>query len=97
MDAVTQRRLPIITADAAFKPGMDSFQQVSTQQNAAPDRENLRPVPGAGHTGRRRDRASRQYLVRDARNVATWFAARGLDTADPDALAGQVTEQAGLA
>jgi RIO kinase 1 len=41
--------------------------------------------------------AGRQYLVRDARNVATWFAARGLDTADPDALAGQVTEQAGLA
>jgi hypothetical protein len=32
MDAVTQRRLPIITADAAFKPGMDSFQQVSTYQ-----------------------------------------------------------------
>jgi RIO kinase 1 len=39
----------------------------------------------------------RDYLVRDARNVATWFAARGLPAADPDALALQVAEEAGLA
>jgi RIO kinase 1 len=39
----------------------------------------------------------RDFLVRDARNVATWFAARGLPAADPDALAGRVVEQAGLA
>jgi RIO kinase 1 len=39
----------------------------------------------------------RDYLTRDARNVATWFAARGLPAADPDALAFQVTEEAGLA
>jgi RIO kinase 1 len=39
----------------------------------------------------------RDYLARDARNVATWFAARGLPGADPDALALQVAQQAGLA
>jgi RIO kinase 1 len=39
----------------------------------------------------------RDYLVRDARNVTAWFAARGLPDADPDALACRVTEQAGLA
>jgi RIO kinase 1 len=41
--------------------------------------------------------AGRDYLARDARNVASWFAARGLPDADPDALAFQVAEQAGLA
>jgi RIO kinase 1 len=41
--------------------------------------------------------AGRDYLARDARNVATWFAARGLPGADPDALAIRVAEQAGLA
>jgi RIO kinase 1 len=41
--------------------------------------------------------AGRDYLARDARNVATWFAARGLPAADPDELARRVTEQAGLA
>jgi RIO kinase 1 len=40
--------------------------------------------------------AGRDYLARDARNVATWFAARGLPDADPDALARRATEQAGL-
>jgi RIO kinase 1 len=40
--------------------------------------------------------AGRDYLTRDARNVANWFAARGLAAADPDALAQRVTEQAGL-
>ena len=39
----------------------------------------------------------RDYLARDARNVANWFAARGLPAADPDALALRVAEQAGLA
>jgi RIO kinase 1 len=39
----------------------------------------------------------RDYLARDARNVAKWFAARGLPAADPDALALRVAEQAGLA
>jgi RIO kinase 1 len=39
----------------------------------------------------------RDYLARDARNVAAWFAARGLPGADPDALALRVAEQAGLA
>jgi RIO kinase 1 len=38
----------------------------------------------------------RDYLDRDARNVANWFAARGLPVADPDALALRVAEQAGL-
>jgi RIO kinase 1 len=41
--------------------------------------------------------AGRDYLARDARNVATWFAARGLPAADPDALALRAAEQAGLA
>jgi RIO kinase 1 len=41
--------------------------------------------------------AGRDYLARDARNVAAWFAARGLPAADPDELARRVTEQAGLA
>jgi RIO kinase 1 len=40
--------------------------------------------------------AGRDYLTRDARNVAAWFAARGLAGADPDALAARVCEQAGL-
>ncbi|HEX3514425.1 MAG TPA: RIO1 family regulatory kinase/ATPase [Trebonia sp.] len=39
----------------------------------------------------------RDYLARDARNVASWFAARGLPAADPDALARRAAEQAGLA
>ena len=39
----------------------------------------------------------RDYLARDARNVATWFAARGLPVADPDALAVRAAKQAGLA
>jgi RIO kinase 1 len=39
----------------------------------------------------------RDYLARDARNVAAWFAARGLPSADPDALALRVAEEAGLA
>ena len=39
----------------------------------------------------------RDYLARDARNVATWFAARGLAAADPDAIALRAAEQAGLA
>jgi RIO kinase 1 len=38
----------------------------------------------------------RDFLVRDARNVATWFAARGLRAADPDALAIRVVAEAGL-
>jgi len=41
--------------------------------------------------------AGRDYLARDARNVAAWFVARGLSGADPDVLAAQVAEQAGLA
>ena len=41
--------------------------------------------------------AGRDFLARDARNVATWFAARGLPAADPDALALRAAEQAGLA
>ena len=39
----------------------------------------------------------RDFLARDARNVANWFAAKGLPAADPDALALRVAEQAGLA
>ena len=39
----------------------------------------------------------RDYLARDARNVAAWFAAKGLPAADPDALALRAAEQAGLA
>jgi RIO kinase 1 len=38
----------------------------------------------------------RDYLARDARNVADWFTARGLAAADPDRLARHITEQAGL-
>jgi RIO kinase 1 len=41
--------------------------------------------------------AGRDYLARDARNVANWFAARGLPGANPDELAALVAEQAGLA
>ncbi len=41
--------------------------------------------------------AGRDYLARDARNVANWFAARGLPAADPDALALRAARQAGLA
>ena len=39
----------------------------------------------------------RDYLARDARNVAAWFAAKGLPAADPDALALRAAQQAGLA
>ena len=39
----------------------------------------------------------RDYLDRDARNVATWFAARGLLAADPEWLAGLLAEEARLA
>ncbi len=39
----------------------------------------------------------REYLARDARNVASWFAARGQPGADPDELALRVAEQAGRA
>ena len=39
----------------------------------------------------------RDYLARDARNVAAWFAAKGLPGADPDALALRAAQQAGLA
>jgi RIO kinase 1 len=38
----------------------------------------------------------RGFLDRDARNVATWFAARGLPAADPDGLAGLLAEEARL-
>jgi RIO kinase 1 len=38
----------------------------------------------------------RGFLERDARNVATWFAARGLRAADPDRLAGLLAEEARL-
>lgn len=40
--------------------------------------------------------AGRDYLSRDARNVTSWFAARGLPGADPDAVAARALEQAGL-
>ncbi|GAA4922001.1 serine/threonine-protein kinase RIO1 [Nonomuraea thailandensis] len=36
------------------------------------------------------------FLDRDARNVATWFAAKGVTDADPDALATLLREEAGL-
>ena len=36
------------------------------------------------------------FLARDARNVATWFAARGLPAADPDDLARLLTAEARL-
>ena len=39
----------------------------------------------------------RGFLARDARNVATWFAARGLPGADPDKLARLLAEEARLA
>jgi RIO kinase 1 len=39
----------------------------------------------------------RGFLTRDARNVATWFAARGLADADPERLARLLTEEARLA
>lgn len=42
------------------------------------------------------DPPGRDFLTRDARNVANWFAVRGLPAADPDALARRVAEQAGL-
>jgi len=37
----------------------------------------------------------RDFLVRDVRNVAKWFGARGLD-ADPDDLAGDLLADAGV-
>jgi RIO kinase 1 len=39
----------------------------------------------------------RGFLDRDARNVATWFAARGLPAADPERLARLLVEEARLA
>src|SRR6516164_2075700 len=39
----------------------------------------------------------RGFLERDARNVATWFTARGLTAADPEKLARLLTEEARLA
>jgi RIO kinase 1 len=39
----------------------------------------------------------RGFLDRDARNVATWFAARGLPGADPERLARLLAEEARLA
>ncbi|MGR6921413.1 serine protein kinase RIO [[Actinomadura] parvosata] len=36
------------------------------------------------------------FLDRDARNVATWFAAKGVRTADPDALTALLRREAGL-
>jgi RIO kinase 1 len=39
----------------------------------------------------------RGFLERDAKNVATWFAARGLHAADPEKLAGLLIEEARLA
>jgi RIO kinase 1 len=41
--------------------------------------------------------SGRGFLERDARNVATWFAARGLPAADPEKLAGLLVEEARLA
>jgi RIO kinase 1 len=38
----------------------------------------------------------RDFLARDARNVASWFAARGLAEADPDRLARHIVAEAGL-
>ena len=38
----------------------------------------------------------RCFLERDAKNVAAWFAARGLRAADPDGLAGLLVEEARL-
>jgi RIO kinase 1 len=39
----------------------------------------------------------RSFLTRDARNIATWFAARGLPAADPGKLAGLLHKEARLA
>ncbi|MFI9590962.1 serine protein kinase RIO [Nonomuraea sp. NPDC052265] len=39
--------------------------------------------------------AGPSYLERDARNVATWFAAKGVAAADPDALAGLLRKESG--
>ncbi len=39
----------------------------------------------------------RGFLTRDAWNVATWFAARGLPGADPEKLARLLAEEARLA
>jgi RIO kinase 1 len=39
----------------------------------------------------------RDFLERDAKNVATWFAARGLRAADPEKLAGLLVAEARLA
>ena len=41
--------------------------------------------------------SGRGFLERDARNVAAWFAARGLRAADPEKLAGLLVEEARLA
>jgi len=38
----------------------------------------------------------RSFLIRDARNVATWFAGRGLSAADPEKLARLLQEEARL-
>jgi RIO kinase 1 len=40
--------------------------------------------------------SGRGFLERDAQNVATWFAARGLRAADPEKLAGLLVEEARL-
>ena len=37
-----------------------------------------------------------QFLDRDARNVATWFAAKGVAAADPDALSALLQSEAGM-
>ncbi|SEG83082.1 RIO kinase 1 [Nonomuraea solani] len=37
------------------------------------------------------------FLDRDARNVATWFAAKGVPTADPDSLSALLRKEAGVA
>ncbi|MEV0344215.1 RIO1 family regulatory kinase/ATPase [Nonomuraea sp. NPDC050680] len=37
-----------------------------------------------------------QFLDRDARNVATWFAAKGVASADPDALSALLQSEAGM-
>jgi RIO kinase 1 len=41
--------------------------------------------------------SGRGFLERDAKNVAAWFAARGLRAADPEKLAGLLVEEARLA
>jgi RIO kinase 1 len=42
--------------------------------------------------------AGREFLVRDVRNVADWFAARGLpsDVLDPDAVVALLLDEAGM-